>query len=71
MSSVVNSEAIPPRRADAGTGVASRRTWIERSVLVLVIVLLALLGRESATHSVDFPVYHRAAQQILAGNYEF
>ena len=70
MSSVVNSEAIPPRRAVAGTGVLSRRRWIERSVLVLVIVLLVLLGRESATRSVDFPVYHRAAQQILAGNYE-
>jgi hypothetical protein len=70
MPSAVNSEISAARRSGAATNVASRRPWIERSVLVLVILLLVLLARESATRSIDFPVYHRAAQQILAGNYE-
>ena len=35
-----------------------------------MLVALALLAERAATRSIDFPVYHRAAQQILAGNYE-
>jgi hypothetical protein len=37
--------------------------------LVGLILLLAALANESARHSIDFPVYHRAARQIMAGNY--
>ena len=29
-----------------------------------------LLARESATRSIDFPVYHRAALQVIEGNYD-
>jgi len=35
-----------------------------------VVVLLALLARESATHSIDFPVYHQAGRHLLAGEYQ-
>jgi len=35
-----------------------------------VLIGLALLAREASLHSIDFPVYHRAARQIIAGNYE-
>jgi hypothetical protein len=38
--------------------------------ITLVVLLLALLGRESAIHSIDFPVYHRAARQLLSGHFE-
>ena len=38
-------------------------------LLALGVALLALAW-DSATHSVDFPVYHRIATQILEGNYE-
>jgi hypothetical protein len=48
----------------------SRTVWLQRAATVLVLVGLALLARRSATQSIDFPVYHRAAQQVLAGNYE-
>ena len=34
-------------------------------------ILLVLLAREAATRSIDFPVYHRAARQVIAGHYEF
>ncbi len=36
----------------------------------LVVVGLAVLANQAATRSIDFPVYHRAGQQVLAGNYE-
>jgi hypothetical protein len=29
-----------------------------------------LLAREAATRSIDFPVYHRAARNVIAGHYE-
>ena len=45
--------------------------WLQRVGLAVLFILLVLLGREAATHSVDFPVYHRAARQVIAGNYEF
>ena len=35
-----------------------------------VVVLLALLARESARHSIDFPVYHQAGRHLLAGEYQ-
>lgn len=44
--------------------------WAGRAGAVLLIIVLALLGRQAALRSIDFPVYHRAAQQILAGNFE-
>ncbi len=47
-----------------------RAVWIERGAAVLLAILIALLAREAATHSIDFPVYHRAARQIIEGNYE-
>jgi hypothetical protein len=45
--------------------------WFPRVGLAILFVLLVLLGREAATHSVDFPVYHRAARQVITGRYEF
>jgi Glycosyltransferase family 87 len=45
--------------------------WLQRIGLAILLVLLVLLGREAAIHSVDFPVYHRAARQVIAGHYEF
>jgi hypothetical protein len=33
-------------------------------------VLLVGFARECAIHSVDFPVYHRTARQLIAGNFE-
>ena len=36
----------------------------------VVLVLLAALAWRAATRSVDFPVYHHVAQQILQGNFE-
>lgn len=38
--------------------------------LVALGVALLALAWDSATHSVDFPIYHRIATQILEGNYE-
>jgi hypothetical protein len=38
--------------------------------LAVLLILLALLAREAATRSVDFPVYHHAARQVIAGHYE-
>jgi hypothetical protein len=40
--------------------------WLQRVALAVLVILLVLLGREAATHSVDFPVYHRAARQVIA-----
>jgi Glycosyltransferase family 87 len=45
--------------------------WLQRTGLVVLAILLALLAREAATRSIDFPVYHRAARQVLAGQFEF
>jgi hypothetical protein len=44
--------------------------WIQRAGLAALLILLALLAREAATRSIDFPVYHRAARQLIAGHYE-
>jgi alpha-1,2-mannosyltransferase len=41
-----------------------------RAGLVVLGALLAALAWHSATHAIDFPVYHRAATQVLAGDYE-
>lgn len=38
--------------------------------MLLVAVGLAALAYQSSTSSIDFPVYHRAAQQILAHDYD-
>ena len=46
-----------------------RSIWVGRTGMVLLLVFLALLARESALHSIDFPVYHRAAQQVLSGDF--
>lgn len=37
---------------------------------IVVFIALVALAQQAARHSIDFPVYHRAAQQVLAGNYE-
>jgi Glycosyltransferase family 87 len=44
--------------------------WLSRIAAAVLLALLVLLAREAATRSIDFPVYHRAARQVLAGNYE-
>ena len=48
-----------------------RPIWLQRAGLAVLFVLLALLAREATIHSIDFPVYHRAARQVIAGHYEF
>jgi alpha-1,2-mannosyltransferase len=47
-----------------------REVWLHGAVTALLLVLLIALARESAIHSIDFPVYHRAARQIISGNFE-
>lgn len=44
--------------------------WLHRLGAALLLVALVLLARESATRSIDFPVYHRAAIQVIEGNYD-
>jgi len=44
--------------------------WLRRTTAAVLVAFVVLLAREAATHSVDFPVYHHAARQVLAGNYE-
>lgn len=48
----------------AGSSPAWRRVG-----LALFVVLLVALGRESAVRTVDFPVYHRVAREMLGGDY--
>src|SRR6187200_1848919 len=57
--------AVPPPT------VSVRLIWLQRAGLALLLIFLVLLAREAATRSIDFPVYHRAARQVLAGHYEF
>ena len=45
--------------------------WFQRVGLAILFVLFVMVGREAAIHSVDFPVYHRAARQVITGHYEF
>ena len=47
-----------------------RLIWLQRAGMAVLFVLLVLLAREAATHSIDFPVYHRAARNVIAGHYE-
>lgn len=49
----------------------SRAIWLQRLGLAVLAILLIVLAREAATRSIDFPVYHRAARQVMAGHYEF
>ena len=60
----MSSTELP--QVTAGT----RSRWLQRAGLAVFLVLLVVLARESARHSIDFPVYHRAARQILAGHFE-
>ena len=42
-----------------------------RSVGLIVFgALLTAFAWHSATHAIDFPVYHRAATQVLSGDFE-
>lgn len=43
---------------------------MSRAGWVLASVLLAALGWRAATDSVDFPIYHHAGSQVLAGDFE-
>lgn len=52
------------------TTAAPRASRISGLGVGLLVVLLLVLGWQAATRSVDFPVYHRIATQILAGDYE-
>ena len=45
--------------------------WSQRVGLAVLAILLALLAREAATHSIDFPVYHRAARQVITRQDQF
>ena len=44
--------------------------WLQRAAAAGLLVLLVILARQAAMHSIDFPIYHPAARQILAGNSE-
>jgi hypothetical protein len=44
--------------------------WLSRIAAAVLLALLVLVAREATIHSVDFPVYHHTARQVLAGNYE-
>ena len=48
-----------------------RLIWLQRIGLAILCIFLVLLARQAATRSIDFPVYHRAARQVIAGHYEF
>jgi hypothetical protein len=41
-----------------------------RAAVVAFAAVVLGFGVYCATHSVDFPVYHRVARQVLSGNYE-
>ena len=43
--------------------------WMRWGGALVVGVLLLALARESALRSVDFPVYHRVAREMIAGDY--
>ncbi len=45
--------------------------WLQRAGWAVLLIVLALVVRDAATRSIDFPVYHRAARQVIAGHYEF
>lgn len=42
----------------------------QRAGVLAPAVLIAMLAWQASTRSVDFPIYHRIASQILAGDYE-
>lgn len=42
----------------------------DRWLFALLVTLLLALGWQAATRSVDFPIYHRIASGIVAGDYE-
>jgi Glycosyltransferase family 87 len=44
--------------------------WARRLELAVLGAVVAALAWESATRSVDFPIYHRVGHQILQGDYE-
>lgn len=41
-----------------------------RGATFAFVAIVLVFGVYCATHSVDFPVYHRVARQVLSGNYE-
>jgi len=49
----------------------SRTLWLQRLGLAILAILLVVLAREAATGPIDFAVYHRAARQVIAGDYKF
>jgi hypothetical protein len=50
---------------------SARLIWLQRGAVAALFIFLVLLAREATTHSIDFPVYHRAARQVIEGRYEF
>src|SRR4029077_5337240 len=58
-------------RSMIGPPMRSTVIWSQRVGLAVLAVLLPLLAREAAAPSIDFPVYHRAPRQVIAGQYEF
>ena len=50
---------------------ATRRPSVAGALgFVLLTVLVAVLAWQASTRSVDFPVYHRVARQVLSGNFQ-
>ena len=47
----------------------SSSRWVQWGGTLVLGVLLLALARDSALRSVDFPVYHRVAREMIAGDY--
>jgi alpha-1,2-mannosyltransferase len=46
------------------------QAYVRSFAIVAAVIPIGVFGLYCATHSVDFPVYHRAARQIIAGSYD-
>jgi Glycosyltransferase family 87 len=60
------TQEVDDRRVLTG----ARLTWFQRIVAAILLAFLVLVGREAVVHPIDFAVYHRAARQVIAGDYE-
>src|SRR5262245_41685049 len=68
------SSTTPSTASSASTSAsndeAGRVIWLQGIVAGVLLLFLILLGREAALGPIDFAVYHRAALQVIDGNYE-
>src|SRR3954468_18693844 len=59
-----------PDATTSAVDAATARGSVRSISVVVALGVVALFGFYCATHSVDFPVYHRTARQIIAGSYD-